>query len=78
MGGQSPLQPCGFRTTENHTHYIRTVQSTPLQWLTVLAIIEPPHIRRSNTALNDAEKIARNTALPTHEDGVVKPRLKLL
>jgi len=53
-----------------------TVKSTPTQWLSVLANIEPPHIRRQNAVLMVAEKIACNTNLSIHEYGVEKPRMK--
>lgn len=54
-----------------------TVKSTPMQWLPVLANIEPPHIRRQNAVLRIAKKIASNTNLPIHEYRDETPRLKL-
>jgi len=54
-----------------------TVKSTKVQWLSVLANIEPLHIRRQNTVLRIAYKLQNNLVLlPIHEYGVAVPRLK--
>jgi len=50
-----------------------TVKSTKLQWLPVLANIEPAHIRRQNSVLLITDKI-HNPVLPIHEDGIAMPK----
>lgn len=42
------------------------IKSTPTQWLPVLSHIPPPHLRRTNTLLNEYKKILNNRELPIH------------
>lgn len=44
------------------------VSSTPIEWLSVLANIEPPHIRRNKAFLRLWEKLSNMDDLPIHID----------
>ena len=45
-----------------------TIKSTPIPWLSVLANIQPPDIRRKIALCREYNKIADNADLPIHED----------
>lgn len=45
-----------------------SISSTPVPWLSVLANIHPPYIRRNAALAREARKIFENPALPIHED----------
>lgn len=57
-------------TTLNHClrTITGTIKSTPVPWLSVLANILPPHIRRDAALAREMKKINENLKLPIHRD----------
>lgn len=44
------------------------IRSTPVPWLSVLAYIQPPYIRRNAALARESRKIFENPDLPIHDD----------
>lgn len=54
-----------------------TVKSTPTQWLPALSHIPPPHLRRQQALVREADKIRNNPSLPVYQEFLNPPLHRL-
>lgn len=54
-----------------------TVKSTPVQWLPALSHIPPPHLRRQQALLKEANKIYNNPNMPAYQEFHHPPQHRL-